>query len=93
MGCKNRPVTKQDIESLEVMQDTLLYPPRLCFKFRCIDIHVAQTETQVKAIIKGGSDIPLQLNINLSLTDLIPTSPVNITPENLPHNISLSEFI
>lgn len=88
MGCKDRPVTEQDIEKLEVMQETLLYPPRLCFKFHCIDIHVAKA--QVKAIIKGGSDIPLQLNINLSLTDLIPTSPVNITPEN---NISLSEFI
>lgn len=93
MGCKGRPVTKKDIENLEFMQNTLLYPPRLCFKFCCIDKLVAQTEAQlVKAIIKDGSDEPLKLNISLS-TDLIPTSPVNTTPENLPHNTSLSKFI
>lgn len=49
------------------MVDELLYPPRLCFQFHCIDISlIDQPKTTVKAVINSGTlDTPLEIPITL----------------------------
>ncbi|XP_019862554.1 PREDICTED: uncharacterized protein LOC109591219 [Amphimedon queenslandica] len=90
MGCEAGNVNKENIEKLQLMEETLLYPPRLRYTFSCLNSFIALDTTKVKAIFSGMSK-PLQINVTLkkpqenesaSTTQLTPPLTPNIAPAN-----------
>lgn len=56
MGCKGKDVSENDIEKLEILEDVMIYPPRLRFQFVCTDQAHANKVTKVKVTFIGMSN-------------------------------------
>lgn len=54
MDCRDRDVTEEDIKRLENLEEALVYPPRLRFRFICHNKAHAQECTKVEVTINGS---------------------------------------
>lgn len=52
MDCRDRDVTKEDIEQLEFLEEALVYPPRLRYQFMCHN--KAHERTKVEVTLNGS---------------------------------------
>ena len=64
MNCRGRDVTEEDIERLKLLEEALVYPPRLRFQFVCHNKDHAQECTKVEVTLNGS-----YTELNKSLAD------------------------